>query len=180
MCRLEENNVRLPERVRNQQMSIRNYVRMHTEINNKGYIDENKMPTNMRFLALNIKGIDPKSIVKIERFIISIQKYQIDMMLLNEVNVKWTPVNIDRMEHRLKVLGRETKMITADSTVWLVTKDSYLPGGLLTILRGKFRSLIDEESIKKGKLGNWIGVTIRHNGKAVLIINIYQIPNTSQ
>ena len=51
MSRLEENNVRLPERVRNQQMSIRNYVRMNTEINNKGYIGENKMPTNMRFLA---------------------------------------------------------------------------------------------------------------------------------
>ena len=88
MSRLEENNVRLSERVRNQQMSIRNYVRMNTEINNEGYIDENKMPTNIRFLALNIKGIDPESIVKIERFIISIQKYQIDMMLLNEVNVK--------------------------------------------------------------------------------------------
>ena len=71
------------------------------------------------------------------------------MILLNTVNVKLTPASIDRMELRLKALERGTKMIAADSTVWLVTNDNYLQGGLLAVIRAKFCSIIDKESIIK-------------------------------
>ena len=133
-------------------------MKTNAVINNEGYIDRNKLPTNMRFLTLNIKGLDPKKIVKMERFINSIQKYQIDTMLLNEVNVKWAPANIDRIEQRLKVLGREISVITADSTIWSVTNDNYLLGGLLTIIRGKSTALLQDKSIVKRTLENWMAV----------------------
>ena len=144
-----------PERSRNHlQSSIMNYARNDTTINNKGYIDETKLSTNLRFVTLNAKGLDPNNNLKIERFIKSIEKYQIDMMLLNEVNMKWTPSNIDKIERKLRKLGREIKVIPADSTKWSVSKKNFLPGGLLTAMRGKFRSLIDESNIKIGQLGN--------------------------
>ena len=88
MSSIERSNELLLERRRNQQTLIRNYIKTNVVINNEEYIDRNKLPTNMRFLTLNIKGLDPKTIVKMERFINSIQKYQIDMILLNKVNVK--------------------------------------------------------------------------------------------
>ena len=71
-------------------------------------------------------------------------------------------------------------VITADSTMWSVSKESYLPGGVATILRGKYRALIDEKSITKGRLGNWVAVTLKHNRKAILVINVYRLPYTTQ
>jgi len=168
-----------PERRRNHQSSIRNYMRNNTIINKEGYIDQNKLITNIRFITLNARGLDPSNNIKIERFIKSIQKYQIDIMLINEVNMKWTPANIDRMEQKLRVLGREIKVVPVDSSVWSVSKKNYLPGGVLTAIRGKFRSLIEEEHITKGPLGNWIGIKIKHKGKSMVIINVYRIPNSS-
>lgn len=169
-----------PERRRNHQSSMMNYMRNNTIINKEGYIDQNKLTTNMRFITLNARGLDPSNNIKIERFTKSIQKYQIDMMLINEVNMKWTPTNVDRMEQKLRVLGREIKVVPVDSSVWSVSKKNYLPGGVLTAIRGKFRSLIEEESITKGPLGNWIGIKIKHKGKTIVIINVYRIPNSSQ
>ena len=97
----------------------------------------------MRFLTLNTKGLDPRKI-KNERFISSIEKNQIDMMLLNEVNVKQTPVNVDTLEYKFKALGREISVIMVDSLIWSVIKDNYLVGGTVTAIKGKFCSLIEE------------------------------------
>ena len=91
----------------------------------------------MRFITLNARGLDPSNNIKIERFTNSMQKYQIDMMLTNEVNMKWTPTNIDRMEQKLRVLGREIKVVPVDSSAWSASKKNYLPGGVLTAIRGK-------------------------------------------
>ena len=170
-----------PERSRNHlQSSIMNYVRNDTTINDKGHIDETKLSTNLRFVTLNVKGLDPNNNLKIERFIKSIEKYQIDMMLLNEVNMKWTPSNIDKIERKLRKLGREIKVTPVDSTKWSVSKKNFLPGGLLTAMRGKFRSLIDESNIKIGQLGNWVGIQMKHNGKTIVVINVCRLPNSSQ
>ena len=97
------------------------------------------------------------------------------MILINEVNMKWTPSNLDKMENKMKQLGREATMFAADSTSWQSTKKKYLPGGVLTIAHGKFKALINEESIAKGKYGNWVAVSMQHNGKTIIIINIYRL-----
>ena len=124
-----------PERRRNHQSSMMNDIRNNTIINKEGYIDQNKLTTNMRFITLNARGLDPSNNIKIERFTKSIQKYQIDMMLINKVNMKWTPTNVDRIEQKLRVLGREIKVVPVDSSVWSVSKKNYLPGGVLTVIR---------------------------------------------
>ena len=76
----------------------------------------------------------------------------------------------------MKRLGRETSVYTADSKSWKLTNNNYLPGGVLSIFRGKIWSLINEEEVEQSKVGNWIAIPIQHNGKKVLFINIYRIP----
>ena len=168
----------LPERSRQNNL-ISQYMTRDNTIKYEGYIDKNKININMRIITVNVRGLDPKNEDKMHQFITSIEKYQIDMICLNEVNVKWTPANIDKFERKVKVLGRETMVTTADSTVWSVSKDSYLPGGVANIMRGRYRALIDENSIQRGKLGNWVAMTMKHNGKAILFINVYRIPYTT-
>ena len=67
----------------------------------------------------------------------SCKKYQIDILLLCETQVKWTAQNIDKMEHRLKQLGREIMIIGADSNQWDINRKEYLLGGLLSAFLGK-------------------------------------------
>ena len=45
-----------------------------------------------------MKGLDLWKYEKIERFIESINRNQIDITMLNEVNVKLNPANIDKIE----------------------------------------------------------------------------------
>ena len=77
------------------------------------------------------------------------QKYQIDIILLNKTNTKWTSVYLDKIEKVLKLLGRETIIIGANSSSQSTLVMEYLPGGLLLIFRGSSVSLIQDKSIKK-------------------------------
>ena len=173
-----QNNELQPERQRTQQ-SMNNYVQRENEIRNKGHINQIKSIECMRILSINARGLDPSNNEKIERFIASIEQYQIDLMLVNEVNVKWIPANVDKMENRMKRLGRETAMHVADSKSWQTSKKNHLPGGVLNIVRRKFKSMTQEESIAKGKCGNWIAATLQHNGKTIIVINIHRLPVAS-
>ena len=70
------------------------------------------------------------------------QQYQIDIILLNETNTKWTSVSLNKMKKALKSLGRELIIIGANSATSSSLLTVYLPGGLLTIIRGKSISLL--------------------------------------
>ena len=86
-------------------------------IRNEGYIDEIKNISNTRILSLNLRGLGPSNNSKIEMLLEACCKYQIDIILLNETNTKWTTINLDKIEKRFKELGRETLIIGADSTL---------------------------------------------------------------
>jgi len=91
-------------------------MNQNDEIKYQGYIDNVKSLNNIRFLTLNMKGLDPWNNERIERFKMSVEKNDIDIMLLNEVNVKWNPLNVDKIEKNLRSLGRETAVYAVDST----------------------------------------------------------------
>ena len=154
-------------------------TRIIPPIQHKGYVDQNKLLENIRILSLNPRGINPWNNYRMEMLIESCKKYQIDVLLLCETQVKWTANNIDKMENRLKQLGREILIIGADSIQWNINKNEYLPGGLLSAFLGKSRALVKEQEIFKSKLGNWISVKLNHNKKTIAIINIYRIPSSS-
>ena len=54
----------LPERRREQNI-ISHYMIKDHSIKNEGYIDRIKSSSNMRFLTLNVKGLDPRKNDKI-------------------------------------------------------------------------------------------------------------------
>ena len=133
----------------------------------------------MRILVLNSKGLNLWNDYKMELFINSCKKKQIDAMLLSETQTKWTPHNIDRMQQRIHSISRNAVVIGADSKQWDVTPRLFLPGRILSIITQKGRSLINEKEIHKGELGNWMAIKMKHNSKMVVMINLYRIPSTS-
>ena len=142
MSSLNNMNIAQPVRLRNQHQNLTHQCTNNDDIiRNEGCIDSIKDICNIRIMSLNVKGLDPWKHEKMERFLESCQKHQIDVMLLNEVNVKWNPANLDKMEQQIKRLGRESMTCAADSARWLNAPNNCLPGGVLSAFTGKNRSL---------------------------------------
>ena len=76
----------------------------------------------------------------------------------------------------MKRLGRETATCVADSTSWKLSKNNYLPGRVIDIVRGKFKASIKEDSVAKGKCENWIAVISQHNKKIIIIMSMCRLP----
>jgi len=69
--------------------SIQYFMNQHNlYINHRGYINNNKMTTNIRILLLNSHGCRPFNNEKINMLIQSCQKYQIDMCITIRKNVR--------------------------------------------------------------------------------------------
>jgi len=109
----------------------------------------------------------------------AIERLNIDIILLNKINLKYNTINRNKMTQRMKKLGRETKLFMSDSKEWNTIKYSYLPGGILTVMKGKVAPLIQEDEIHYGKLGNFIVVKVKQADKMIAIINLYRVPSTS-
>ena len=105
-------------------------------------------------------------------------KYQINIILLNETQVKCTLKNIDKMLQRMKSIGREAAIFAADSEQSNLAKNIYLLGGLMSIFQGKIRLLINEK-VERGPLGNWMAIKLQYNIRTLAIINLYYLPTTS-
>ena len=120
--------------IRQTQTRMNQFIEKDCTINIPGHIDAIKSSFNIRIMNLNVKGLSLKNNEKIERFMDSIERYQVDIMHLNEVNVKWTPTNLDTISLKLKKLGREIAIKAADNSDKIVTTTDYLPGGVMSIL----------------------------------------------
>ena len=165
---------------RQTQMRMNQCIEKDCAINNPGHIDSIKSSFNIRIMNLNFKGLSPKNNEKIERFMDSIGRYQVDIMNLNEANVKWAPANLDIISLKLRKLRREIVIKAADNSDKIATTTDYLPGGAMSILRRKCVALINESKIAKGPLGNWIAIPLTMNNKCAVLINVYRIPTSNQ
>ena len=116
------------------QTRIHQYINTHNKITHKGCIDNAKMNENTRILSLNTNGINPWNDIQMNMMLQGIQENQIDIILFNETNIKWTPSNLDKIEKELKNNNREVKVEGCDSKKWNLSTNNYLPGGLLTII----------------------------------------------
>ena len=98
---------------------------------------------------------------------------------MNEINTKWTHRNYEKLRRKLRKKGREMSTVTNDRGDWNLAKNYHLPGGVVSIVRGKASSLIEIEDTIKGKCSNWIAIKLKNNYKTLMIINVYRIPATS-
>ena len=79
----------------------------------------------------------------------------------------------------MKKMDRGVQLLTADSKQWEVTKNNYLPGGLLNVIGSKCASVINAKKITIGRMGNWIAFSMEHVGKRLEIINLCRMPVSS-
>ena len=79
----------------------------------------------------------------------------------------------------MKRISRGAQIITADSRQWNLTKNSYSPGGALTIMFERCRPFVDEKTMKIGRLGNWSATSLQHEGKRLKLINLCRTPASS-
>ena len=142
------------ERIMLSNVGINDYVNREHDVMNQGHVNKIKSNENVRILALNSRGLDPRNDQKMNIFVNSCKQHQIDIALLNETNAKWTPASLDQMEYKCKEIGRETWIKGADSKEWEVTNNTYLPGGVMTMITGKCRVLTKEKNVECGPLGN--------------------------
>ena len=159
--------------------TMEDYFRNDEEIRHRGYVDAIKLQGTIRLVAINARGCSPTSDRKINHLRDAVEKYDIDVLLLNEVNTKWNTVNISRMERIIKQINRSSILIENDSGQHHVTNKDYLPGGVTSILFQKCVSMYQKKKVVKGRLGNWSAIALEHNGKRLEIINLYRIPSSS-
>ena len=103
-----------PERNRMRQTNL-NHMRQIPPITHPGYIDTIKSEENIRILSLNIREINPWNQYRMSLLKKSIHKHNIDIILLNETQLKWTLANRDKFNKEMKELGREMTVIGTDS-----------------------------------------------------------------
>ena len=109
----------------------------------------------------------------------AVEQYDIDVLLLNEVNTKWNTVNISRMERIIKQINRAAVLIENDSGQHHVTNNDYLPGGIMNIIFQKCAPIYQKKKTVKGRLGNWSAIALEYNRKQLEVINLYRIPSSS-
>ena len=65
---------------------------------NEEHVEVIKDSSNVRLMYLTAKGFDLWKCEKMERFLESCEKHQIDTMLLKKIKIKWNAVNLDEIE----------------------------------------------------------------------------------
>ena len=138
-----------------------------------------KMQGIVRLASVNTNGCCPNNERKIHQLKKAIKTYDVDILMLNEVNTKQNTMNISRIERKMKQIHRTVKIVENDSGQYHVTNNNYLPGGLLNIIFNKCAPIIQHKKITKERLGNWSAIALEYNGKCLELINLYQIPSSS-
>ena len=140
----------------NQTQHISNYFNQESNIpNTSGYLEESKSIRNISILSLNPHGYSPFNSSKMHMLQQAIERLQLDIMLMNKVNTKWTSINISKIEQEIYRIDRAPTIITADSNQWETTPKDYLPGGIMNIILSRYHPILNNKQITKGRLGNW-------------------------
>jgi len=113
--RASNNNERIP--MLTNTPYLRDYFQQNEDNRefNVGYIDAIKSPGNVRMLSLNPHGFRPSDQRKVIMMQQAINRLAIDIVLLQEINTKWTSKNISQVERNMKAIDRESVVLTSDS-----------------------------------------------------------------
>ena len=116
----ESNRLDIRRNIENDRIRIRNptlneYFQDQDIIRQEGYIDAMKLSSNIRILSLNPHGCKPTEITKMNDLKNAIIKYNIDIVLMSEVNTKWNTVNTSKIERWMKEISRGAQIFTADT-----------------------------------------------------------------
>ena len=140
---------------------IRNYFNEETVIiNNNRYIDSTKAHGNVRLLSMNPHGCRPFNSSKMHMLKQSIRRMNIDIILMNETNMKWTSTYISKIEKEMKEIDRVPIVLTSDSKEQETTSSDYLPGRVMNVILSKCSPIFQQNNVTKGRLGNWLAFSL--------------------
>jgi len=74
-----------------------------------------KMQGIVRLASVNTNRYCPNNERKIHQLKKAITTYDVDILMLNEVNTKWNTINISQMERKMKQIHRTVKIVENDS-----------------------------------------------------------------
>ena len=80
-------------------------------------------------------------------------KNKVNLALLMKTNTKWSTEVMDKIDRKLYELGRNTQAIYADSKSYNTTNCNWLQGGIMNVIIGRVKSILDKESIIIDRLG---------------------------
>ena len=129
------------------------YTNQADEIKNRGYLDSEKRQGMTRLLNININGFQSNHNEKITQLTQFYIKYQVDIIIITELNIKWTTKSCDSIKGKLKSLGWILELIVADSKAYTIVEKDWLQGGTVMIIIGNILTLIQNDDIKIDKLG---------------------------
>ena len=130
-------------------------------------------------LSMNLFGCDLSNPTKIHVSKEAMEQSQLDVILTNKVNTKWTSINISKIEQEMSKIDRAPTIITANSNKWETAPKDYLPGRMPNITLSRCCPTLNKNKITKGRLGNWIAFSLQNDHKRLEIIILYQIPSAS-
>jgi len=82
------------------------------------------------------------------------------------------------LKRRLSLIDKNIAIITSDTGQNAKTRSGFLPGGVVSIIKGQSVGLIDVEKEKHSKLGNWHSFRLKKGNNHLQIINMYHIPDS--
>ena len=83
------------------------------------------------------------------------------------------------MKNKMRSISRDVMVIGSDSSERIQSKNKWLPGGTVNIMFGQAAALIRKRSEKRDFLGRWSSFILEVNQKALMIITIYRIPDST-
>jgi len=130
-------------------------------------------------LSLNPRGYGLDAGEKIAMMKCALNKYQIDGLLLSATDRRWSDKRIIIMKNKMRSISRDVIVIRSDSSERIQSKNEWLPGGTMNIIFSQAAALIRKGSEKRDFLGRWSPFILEVNQKALMIITVYRIPDST-
>jgi len=134
----------------------------------------------MRLCSVNPNGFRVDLIEKIEQMKRAVEQNQIDCILMSSPDRKQTSSNENQIARIFRAVYQNVIVNTANSRVKSDSKTNWLPGGELLIIGGKWINHISNADTYKDLLGHWHTVKIQANGRSIMIITMYRLPDRSR
>ena len=134
----------------------------------------------MRLYLVNPNEFGVDLIEKIEQIKRTVEQNQIDYILMSSPDRKWTLSNENQIVRIFQVVYQNVIVNTADSGVKSYSQTNQLLGEVLLIIGGKWINYISNADTFKDLLGRWHTMKIQANGRSIMIITMYRLPDGSK
>ena len=104
---------------------------------------------------------------------------KIDSVMFSSPDRRWSIITTSNILKYFKRKDHNVKINTSDSRDSSYMKNTWLPGGIMTAVWGKYSNFIERDSFYNNELGRWNSYQLSNGTKFILIIGFYRMPISS-